>query len=114
MTADIVITSTSAPAYLLSRAQVSAAMRARHQRPLCLIDLGVPRNVDPRAGELENVYLFDVDDLQGLVEHTHRERRQALDQSQRIVDEKVDRFLAWWHEEMTGCAPSCSQPAAAR
>ncbi len=103
--ADIVITSTSAPGHLLGRSEVAAAMRRRHQRSLCLIDLGVPRNVEPSAGSLENVYRFDVDDLQGLVAHTHQQRQQALSASQVIIDQKVDRFLSWWQAECL--APAC-------
>ena len=112
LAADIVITSTSAPSWLLSGRDMEAAMRQRHQRPLCLVDLGVPRNIDPAAGALENVYLFNIDDLQGLVAHAHRERQQAVQASQRIIDQKVGYFLTWWQEEIIGCAPSSSEPAA--
>ena len=111
--ADIVITSTAAPAYLLSRQALSAVMHQRHQRPLCIVDLGVPRNVEPSIGQLENVYLFDVDDLQGLVIHSHQERQEALGESQAIIDRKVERFLVWWQQEVVGCVPSSSGPAAA-
>lgn len=111
--ADIVISSTSAASWLLDRAAVGEAMRHRRQRPLCLVDLGVPRNIDPAVGGLENVYLFNIDDLQGLVEHYHQERRQALEHSQAIVDRKVERFLSWWQAEAVTCVPSCSGPAAA-
>ena len=97
--ADIIITSTSAPSVLLAREEVAAAMRERHQRPMCIVDLGVPRNVEPAVATLENVYLFDVDDLQGLVNHSHQERLQALGESQAIIDRKVDRFLSWWQSE---------------
>ncbi|MBI4342820.1 MAG: glutamyl-tRNA reductase [Candidatus Omnitrophica bacterium] len=116
LAADIAITSTSAPSWLLSREDVAAAMPQRHQRPLCLVDLGVPRNIEPSVGALENVYLFNIDDLQGLVEHAHRERQQAVQASQRIIDQKVGHFLTWWQEEVAGgvpCVPSCSGPAAA-
>ena len=111
--ADIVICSTSADGHLLQRDVVAAAMRARRQRSLCIVDLGVPRNVDPSVGALENVYLFDVDDLQGLVAHSHRERQQAITQSREILDRKVERFLSWWQEELGTCVPSFSGPAAA-
>ena len=110
--ADIVISSTSAPAFLLQRSEIAAAMHARRQRPLCLVDLGVPRNVEPSVGGLENVYLFDVDDLQGLVSHSYKEREQALDQSRAIIDQKVERFLSWWEEEGARCVPSFSGPVA--
>ena len=111
--ADIVISSTAAPAYLLSRRELGAVMRQRHQRPLCIVDLGVPRNVEPSVGALENVYLFNVDDLQGLVDHSHKERQQALSESQAIIDRKVERFLAWWQQEVVTCVPSSSGPVAA-
>ena len=65
--ADIIISSTAAPAYLLTRSDMAAAMHSRRHRPLCIVDLGVPRNVDPSIGGLENVYLFNIDDLQGMV-----------------------------------------------
>lgn len=112
--ADILITATSAPRYLLRREEVAAAMRARHQRPLCLVDLGVPRNVEPSCGILDNVYRFDVDDLQGLVGRSQEERVQALDACHVIIDHKVERFLLWWRQEMTACDPSSSVLAAAR
>ena len=97
--ADIVISSTSATTFLLGRREVAAAMRARYQRPLCLVDLGVPRNIEPAVGSLENVYLFDVDDLQGLVDHSYEERQEAACEAQAILDQKVNYFLSWWEDE---------------
>ena len=101
--ADIIISSASAPSPLLDRHDIALAMRERHQRPLCIVDLGVPRNVEPSAGTLENVYLFDVDDLQGLVDHSHQGRQQALQESQTIIDWKVKRFLSWYQHEIVDC-----------
>ncbi len=99
--ADILITSTSAATYLLDRQGVAAAMHARRQRPLCIVDLGVPRNVEPAVGRLENVYLFDVDSLQGMVEHYNSKRQEAVDQSMAILDRKVELFLSWWQREIS-------------
>ncbi len=96
---DIVICSTSSTNPVLSRDILAQAMHNRHQRPLCLIDLGVPRNVEPSVGSLENVYLFNVDDLQGLAAHHHEARVQAVGEAQRIIDHKVNHFLDWWHGE---------------
>ena len=93
--ADIVITSASAPGALITRAQMAELMPHRRNRPLCLVDLGVPRNVEPSVGQSENVYLFDIDDLQGLVTHHHAQRQQAIAQSQQIIERKVHHFLAW-------------------
>ena len=112
--ADIVITSTSAASYLLSRADVELAMRRRRLRPLCLVDLGVPRNIEPSAGGLDGAYRFDIDDLQGVVAHAHKEREQAVSASRAIIDQKVDRFLTWWRDEAKACEPFESEPAAAR
>lgn len=97
--ADIVISSTSAAQPLIGRHEIAGAMAVRRQRPVCLIDLGVPRNIDPSAGKLENVYLFDVDDLGGLAAHHHRERQQAVAQARGIIDQKVEHFVSWWHSE---------------
>jgi len=111
---DIVISSTSAPSYLLQPAEVAAAMRRRHQRSLCIVDLGVPRNVDPSVGTLENVYLFNVDDLQGLVDRSYAERQHALQQSEAIIAKKVEHFLSWCQREVGApCALSLSEPAPA-
>ena len=98
---DILISSTSAPGYLLRHADVAPVMPARHQRPLCLVDLGVPRNIEPAIGTLENVYLFDIDSLQGLVELSNEQRQEAVGHSQRILERKVERFLSWWTEELS-------------
>lgn len=111
---DMLITSTSAPACLLRRDEVMTAMRDRRQQPLCLIDLGVPRNIEPAAAGLENVYLFDVDDLRGLVGHSHQARLEAVQDSHAILDRKVERFLSWWRQEAVPCVPSCSGLVAVR
>ena len=112
--ADIIITSSSAPGYVVQQPAVARAMRGRCQRPLCLIDLGVPRNVEPSVGSLENVYLFDIDDLQGLVDHHHQGRQQAVVAAQVIVDEKTERFVSWWQDEVAACVPSGSGLVAVR
>ena len=103
--ADVLITSTSAPSWILSRQEIARAMRARRQRPLCIVDLGVPRNVEPAVSTLEDVFLFDVDDLQGLASHSHQERQQDLEESQAIITEKVERFLSWWQADASTPVP---------
>ena len=107
--ADIAITSTASPTILVHRAQLAAMMAPRRHRPLCLIDLGVPRNIDPGVGDLENVYLFDIDDLQGLVSHHHSQRQQAIVESEAILEQKVAHFVSWWQREVRGCAVSSSE-----
>jgi glutamyl-tRNA reductase len=110
--ADIIISSTTAPSYLLRREALLGAMAARRHRPLCIVDLGVPRNVEPAVGELENIYRFDIDDLEGLADRACHERQQALRASEAIIRCKVEQFLSWWQEEGLGCVPSPSAPAA--
>ena len=97
--ADILITSTSAPGWLLTREMVAAAMPARRRRLLCIVDLGVPRNVEPGVGTVENVFLFNVDDLEGLVAHASHERAEAVQASELILARKVEHFLSWWQTE---------------
>ncbi len=108
--ADVLISSASAADFLIRREDVAAAMPARHHRPVCLIDLGVPRNVEPALARLENVYLFDIDDLQEWVDRHDRIRQEALHESHEIIEQKVRRFIGWWQEEIADCelrTPSC-------
>ncbi len=112
--ADIVITSTAASGPILTDAAVANALRVRHQRPLCLIDLGVPRNIEAAVGNRENVYLFNVDDLQGLVRQSVRDRQNAVPASHAIIDRKVEHFLAWWRRDpacLTAPLSSAAAPA---
>lgn len=97
--ADVLITSVGSCAALVGREEVARAMPRRGQRPLCIVDLGVPRNVDPAIGGLDNVYLFNIDDLQGLIGRSHEGRHAALAQARQIVEEKADGFQQWWEEE---------------
>jgi glutamyl-tRNA reductase len=95
---DIVISSSSAPDFLIGRSEVERATAGRNGRPLLLIDIAVPRDIDPAAGELPSVHLYDIDDLQGLVERNMDARRRAAAKVERIVDEGVDRFAEWQRE----------------
>lgn len=86
---DIVIVSTAAPVYVVSPAAVEQACRARKGRPLFLIDLSVPRNIDPACGELSGVSLSDIDALQSMAQHTLEQRRAAVSEAMRLVHEWV-------------------------
>jgi glutamyl-tRNA reductase len=90
--ADVVIVSTGAPSYVLSRDMVHAAMKSRRQRSLCLIDLAVPRNVDPAAARLPDVFGYDVDDLEKVVEATHEARKGEALRAEAIVEAEVMAF----------------------
>jgi glutamyl-tRNA reductase len=92
---DIVISSTGAPHFVVGVEDVRAAMKARKQKPLFLIDIAVPRDVDPRVNDLPNVYLYDVDDLNGVVEANKKERAKEADKAEAIVADEVQGFLGW-------------------
>ncbi len=111
--ADIVISSTSATAPLLGVAEVSRAMPRRHRRPLCLVDLGVPRNVDPAVGALENVYRFDIDDLEGLLARHARERQETVAVATALLEQRLGHLVERLQREDAACVPSSWEPAAA-
>ncbi len=90
-----VISGTAAPGIVLDAARVAAAMRERHQRPLFLVDVAVPRDVDPEVHRIENVYLYDIDDLEGVVARNLDQRRLAASQALPILEEEVARFEHW-------------------
>ncbi|MBI3318611.1 MAG: glutamyl-tRNA reductase [Candidatus Omnitrophica bacterium] len=95
--ADIVICSTGANRFLLHETEIRQAMVLRHQRPLFLIDISVPRNLDPAIGGLENVYLYDIDDLEGIASANLRMRMNEVHTCSRIIEERIDRFLERWN-----------------
>jgi glutamyl-tRNA reductase len=92
---DIVICSTGAPRYVLMKAEMQKVMRERKQRPVFIIDISVPRNIDPEINELANVYLYDIDDLQGIVDANILERHKEAEKAERIIEEEIETFLKW-------------------
>jgi glutamyl-tRNA reductase len=93
--ADIVITATGAIEPVLTRAGVVEVMRPRRQRPLFIIDIALPRDVEPSVGDLEQVFLYNIDDLQGIVKENLTRRSGKLERAEAIVDEEVERFTTW-------------------
>ncbi|RJQ18636.1 MAG: glutamyl-tRNA reductase [Nitrospiraceae bacterium] len=92
---DIVICSTGAPHYILMKDQVHKTMKERKQKPVFIIDISVPRNIDPQINDLDNVYLYDVDSLQGIVETNVKERAKEAQKAEKIVDEEIESFVKW-------------------
>ncbi len=90
--ADVVIVSTGAPTYVLTRDGVAAAMKARKHRSMCLIDLSVPRNVDPAAAGLGDVYAYDVDDMERVVASTQEARKGEALRAEAIIEAEVLAF----------------------
>jgi glutamyl-tRNA reductase len=95
--ADIVISSTDAPHYVIRRGEVESALRARRNRPIFLIDIAVPRDIEPSAGELEGCYLYNVDDLQSVVDETIGRRKLELEGCLATVNEESAKFMRWLH-----------------
>jgi glutamyl-tRNA reductase len=93
--ADVVVSSTSAAGFVLTRAQVERALRGRKGRPLFLIDLAVPRDLEPSIHELDGCYLYDIDDLQAVVAETMVARRSEAERGEALVLEEADAFRAW-------------------
>jgi glutamyl-tRNA reductase len=92
---DIIISSTGSPTTILQRDEVRAVMRTRRNKPLFFIDIAVPRDLDPQLNELENVYLYDIDDLSNVVEMNRSERDREAVKARRIVDEVTLTFQKW-------------------
>lgn len=92
---DVIIGSTGAPDLLLYKEDVRKVMRGRRNRPLFFIDIAVPRDLDPAINELDNVYLYDIDDLQDVVKLNQEERRREAVKAERIVAEEVLKFGHW-------------------
>jgi glutamyl-tRNA reductase len=92
---DIVIAATGATAPILTKAHVEAVMRPRRSRPLFIIDIAMPRDVEAAAGEIEQVFLYNIDDLQAAVRENLARRSGEVARAETIVAEEVDRFGAW-------------------
>ncbi len=93
--ADIVVSSTGAPGLVLHADQLQWALKRRGQKPMFLIDIAVPRDIDAAANQLDNVYLYTMDDLQEVARRNLEARRDAIDRSLEIVDAGVDQFWRW-------------------
>ena len=94
--ADVVVTSTGASHFILTRENVGEAMRRRRSRPLVIVDIAVPRDADPQVTEIEGVTLVDVDGLKGIVDSTLQARREAIPHVEEIIEEYIERFGQWY------------------
>jgi glutamyl-tRNA reductase len=93
--ADVAIASTSSTRFVITPEMMRGVMRARRHRPLFLIDIAIPRDVDPRVGNMDNVFLYDVDDLEKVAQENLSARRREADKAERIVTLEVQAFEAW-------------------
>ena len=94
--ADVVVSATSAPGFLVTESMVRTAMKLRRNRPLMIFDLAVPRDVDPGATRLPNVFLHDLDALGAIVAQSLEQRRAEIPRAEAIVEEELKRFLRWY------------------
>jgi glutamyl-tRNA reductase len=92
---DIIISSTGAPGFIITREDVKAVVRARRNRPLFFIDIAVPRDIDPAINRLDNSYVYDIDDLKGIIEENIEDRQAEAIKGERIIDEAIIRFREW-------------------
>jgi len=93
---DIVVTATGAANPILTKAHVETVMRPRRNRPLFIIDIAMPRDVEAAAGEIEQVFLYNIDDLQATVRENLARRASEVERAESIVEEEVQKFGAWF------------------
>jgi glutamyl-tRNA reductase len=105
---DIVISSTAAPHYVLDRTKLEPLMKLRKNRPLLLIDIAVPRDIEPEVNFLENVYLYNIDDLQAIADDYLKQRKEELVRCEAIIREKA---LALLEGGLRPDLPAGSRPA---
>nr|VFK20163.1 MAG: glutamyl-tRNA reductase [Candidatus Kentron sp. LPFa] len=92
---DMVFSATASQETILTLQQVVAAIRLRKHRPIYMVDMAIPRDIDPAVGELEDIYLYTVDDLRDVIQENRRSRQNAAHQAEEIIDIQVDRFMGW-------------------
>ena len=92
---DIVLTSTGAPNFILGPEKMEEVIRQRKNKPMFLIDIAVPRDIDPKVNKIDNIYLYDVDDLQGVVQANLKERQKEAKKAEVIIDQEIGQFSRW-------------------
>ncbi|NOQ64537.1 MAG: glutamyl-tRNA reductase [Methyloprofundus sp.] len=93
--ADIIVSSTASQLPILGKGLVESAIKKRKHKPIFMVDLAVPRDIEPEVAELNDVYLYTVDDLQNIIQDNLNSRRQAAEQAEEIIDTSVEHFLSW-------------------
>ncbi len=93
--ADIIISSTASPLPILGKGAVESAIKARKRKPMLMVDIAVPRDIEGQVGELEDVYLYTVDDLQEIIQEGLKSRQEAAQQAEEIIEVQVTHFMGW-------------------
>jgi len=97
--ADIVISSTASPLPIIGKGMVERALKARRFKPMFLVDIAVPRDIEAEVDELSDAYLYTVDDLQGIIEQNLETRKRAAAEAELIVQEERDEFMGWYRSQ---------------
>ncbi|HGX92767.1 MAG TPA: glutamyl-tRNA reductase [Candidatus Tenderia sp.] len=97
--ADIVVSSTASPLPILGKGTVERALKQRKRRPIFMVDIAVPRDIEPEVGELSDIYLYTVDDLQDVIEQNMKSRQQAAEKAEELVDAHVEVFTGWLNSQ---------------
>ena len=95
--ADIVISATDSPQYLIHHDQVTKVIKDRKNRPIFFIDIADPRDIEPKVGDIENVYLYNIDDLQKVADENIKDREKEAQKAESIVQDEVVKFVNWYH-----------------
>ncbi len=93
--ADIIISSTASPLPILGKGAVERALKTRRHQPMFMVDIAVPRDIEPEVGDLDDVYLYKVDDLRDIIEENIASRRDAAQQAEEIIENQVTQFMGW-------------------
>ena len=93
--ADIVISSTASPLPVLGKGTVESALKQRKHQPIFMVDIAVPRDIEPEVGNLEDIYLYTVDDLQEVIQDNLRSRQEAAEQAKEIIEQQTQEFMSW-------------------
>ncbi len=93
--ADIVISSTAAPMPIIGKGTVEAALKKRKHKPIFMVDIAVPRDIEAEVGDLDDIYLYTVDDLQSVIEDNLKSRHDAAEQGELMINDEVENFMSW-------------------
>lgn len=93
--ADLLISSTAAPGYLVRAKELKTALKRRRRKPMFVLDLAVPRDIEPASAKFEDIYLYSVDDLQSVIDDNKRSRAAAAEQADQIIASRIDEYLEW-------------------
>lgn len=93
--ADIIVSSTAAPSCIVDIESMRQAVKARRRKPIFALDLAVPRDIDPAAGHMQDIYLYSVDDLESVIQDNVRSRQDAAEVADGMIDTRIDEFIAW-------------------